>query len=427
MQVVLINAPVVRKTPHASLSPPLGLGYIASTLIQAGYEVKAIDFNISGMNLQRVDRMVEFDQPVIVGISTHTETYPNGLTIAQRLKSLDKKIKVVMGGPHPTILPEEVLAEEVVDYVVIGQGEETMLELTRYIINGQGDPKSIKGLGYKEGGAVMINKRRELVEPDQFPYPARELFPLEFYQDRWNVLAATGSCPFKCPFCSASQIWCGRKKARKPENIVREVQMLAERYGASYIFFVDDTFTLNKEWVYELIGLLKKMKTPVEWGCATRVDLVNPKLLRDMAEAGCRAIQYGVESGSQKVLDSVKGIKREQVLEGVKVSRDVGMDVACSFMIPFPEDTHETVRETKELMKEIYKDGAKVLLSYMTPYPGTYFYHHATKLGLKILTDKWEEFDAKHNVLETKYLSVREINELVGEMVSEVGLKQGMS
>ncbi len=423
-KIVLINAPVTRQSPHARLAPPLGLAYIASSLMQAGYEVSAIDFNISGLNLRRVDRVVEVEDPAIIGISAHTETYPNGLEIARRIKSLDANIKIVMGGPHPTILPEEVLAEDAVDFVAIGQGEKTMVELVRYLMGGKGDLKEIPGLGYKDdGGAPKINERRELLGPDELPYPARELFPLGFYKDTWNVLVATGSCPFKCPFCSASYIWHGRKKARSPQNVIDEVKMLVERYGAGYIFFVDDIFTLNKRWVYELLDLLNKMEHPVEWGCATRVDMVDDGLLKEMAGAGCRAIQFGVESGSQQILDSVKGIKKEQVLEAVGAAREVGIEVACSFMVPFPEDTRESIRETKEFMKEVHGTGGKILLAFTTPYPGTYFYQRAGELGLKILSDRWDEFDAKHNILETRYLSAQEIEELVGEMVAETGLQ----
>jgi radical SAM superfamily enzyme YgiQ (UPF0313 family) len=141
-----------------------------------------------------------------------------------------------------------------------------------------------------------------------------------------------------------------------------------------------------------------------------------------MARSGCRAIQYGVESGAQEILDSVKGIKKEEALEAVRGAREAGIDVASSFMIPFPEDTPQTIRETKTFIKQLHSAGSKILMSYTTPYPGTRFYQRSGELGLKILAKAWDEFDAKHNVLETKYLSAGQIDELVAELVQELGL-----
>jgi anaerobic magnesium-protoporphyrin IX monomethyl ester cyclase len=425
VQILLINAPVARSSPHSRLAPPLGLAYIASTLLLEGHEVSAVDFNVSGLNLRRVDRIVGREKPGIVGISAHTETYPNGLEIAKRVKGIDPSIKVVMGGPHPTILPKRVLQEEAVDFVVIGEGEMTMLELANYIGDDRGRLEDIKGLAYKDGG-IEINERRELLDPDGLPHPIRQLFPIEFYHDKWNVLTARGSCPFKCPFCSASAIWEGRRRARDPTGVIGEIRVLIERCGASYVFFADDIFTLDRKWVYELLGLLNGLAYRLEWGCATRVDLVDRELLRDMADAGCRAIQYGVESGSQRILDSAKGINKDQILEAVLGGREAGIDIASSFMIPFPEDTRESIRETKEFIKEVHKAGSKILMSYTTPYPGTHLYEHADELGVKILADRWDEFDAKHNVMETKYLSSREIDEFVAELVKETGLRRAI-
>jgi radical SAM superfamily enzyme YgiQ (UPF0313 family) len=404
----------------------LGLAYIASVLLEEGHEVSAVDFNVSGLNLRRLDSIISGDRPRLVGISAHTETYPNGLAIADRVKELERSTAMVMGGPHPTIMPEQVLEQDAIDFVVVGEGESTIVELARYLDEGKGQFQAIKGLGYKDGERTRVNERRELLNPDDLPYPARDLFPLEFYQDRWNLLTARGSCPFKCPFCSASYIWEGRRRARTPQNVLGEIRMLIEAYGASYIFFADDIFTLNRKWVYALLELLNELGYPLEWGCATRVDLVDRELLRDMAEAGCRAIQYGVESGCQMILDSVKGIEKEQVLEAVEGARQWGIDVASSFMIPFPEDTRETIRETKEFIKQVHRAGSKILLSYTTPYPGTHFYEHAGELGIKILTTQWDEYDAKHNVMETKYLSAEEIDSLVAEIVQETGLQSSV-
>jgi radical SAM superfamily enzyme YgiQ (UPF0313 family) len=245
---------------------------------------------------------------------------------------------------------------------------------------------------------------------------------LDLYEEQWNVLTARGSCPFKCPFCSASQIWGGRRKARSPQNIVEELQALVQLYGADHVTFIDDIFTVDKKWVYGLIDLLKKLKSQLTWTCATRVDCVDEDLIKAMGSTGCTGIQYGIESGSQTILDSVKGIQKDQVLKAVKASVTAGMKVTCSFMIPFPDDTVETIRETKLFIRQVLDLGSDMVMSYTTPHPGTDFYEHADEFGLKILSDRWEDFDARHNILETRHLSRRQIEDLAEEMVRELGL-----
>ncbi|MGE5554373.1 MAG: B12-binding domain-containing radical SAM protein [Betaproteobacteria bacterium] len=424
MRVALVNSPVHRPSPHARLSPPLGLAYLAATLAQDGHDVAAVDFNVSGLNLRRVDRLVEVDKPVIVGISAYTETYPNALAIARRVKELSPDTVTILGGPHPTLLPAEALAEDCVDGVVIGEGEVTMSELARRVAEGSRDFRGIKGLAFKDSGTVRLNEPRELLDPDTLPYPARDLLPLELYANPWTVLTSRGACPFRCPFCAAFSLWNGKRRARQAAKVVAEVQMLMEKYGATYIFFSDDLFTLDRRWVRELLSRLQALPELPAWGCSTRADLVDEPLLAELARAGCQAIQFGVESGAQNILDSVKGIRKDQVLRAVQAAVQNGIEVAASFMIPFPEDTEETIRETKDFMRLLRGLGARILLSFTTPYPGTLFAHQAAELGLEILTDRWEEFDAKHNLLRTKYLTEDGIERLVQEVARDVGLVQ---
>ncbi|WP_066310211.1 radical SAM protein [Bacillus sp. FJAT-29814] len=422
MDVVLINAPVTRVSPHSKLALPLGLAYIAAVLLEEGRTVKAVDFNVSGLNLRRVDHIVQ-QKPSVVGISALTETYPNALKIAKRIKELDDHINIVFGGAHASILPDEVLQEQAIDYVVMSEGEAAMAELCQYLLDGKGQLKDIKGVGYKdEAGRVRLNPRRELLDPNSLPYPARDLFPMEFYQEQSNISTARGGCPFQCPFCSGSYIWEGRRRPRTPENIMEELKMLYEQRGAEYTFFSEDLFTVNKKWVRKLLELINQLDYPIKWGCATRVDCVDEQLIADMAAAGCVSIQFGVESGSQRILDSVKGITKEQVGKVIRACKKYNIHVASSFMVPFPQDTRETLMETKEFIKQLYDEGSQIYMSFTSPFPGTEFYQKREELGIKILTDQWDEFDAKHNIIETRNLSAKEIEELVNEIAEYTGL-----
>jgi len=427
VDIILFNAPVTIRNEHARLTPPLGLAYLASAVRDRGYTVSAVDFNVSGLNLRRVDSIVAYDKPAIVGISAMTETYPNALAIARRVKETSPGTVVVLGGAHPTIMPEAVLGETAVDYAVVGAGEQGLTALVRFVLEGVGDLAEVPGLVWRDGETVRVNPRAALSSPDELPRPARDLFPMEFYKDKWNVLTATGSCPFRCPFCSAASLWHGRRKMRSPAGVVEELRELSMDHGVDRVFFTDDLFTMDKGWVRELADELHTLERPVEWGCATRVDQVDADLLRVMAEAGCTGVQFGVESGSQRILDSVKGIDKAQVLEAIRSAVAVGIDVVSSFMAPFPEDTRETLAESHAFMREVRDAGSRIFLSYTCPYPGTVFYEKADELGLRILSDRWDEYDAKHVVMETRHLSAAEIESIVSEMARDLGLQKSVS
>jgi len=422
MRVLLINAPVARASLHARQSPPLGVAYLADALRRAGHEVEVLDLNVSGLNLRRLDVVMERVRPDLVGISAHTETYPNALRISQHLKVTVPGVRTVFGGPHPSIMPEGVLAESSVDYVVVGEGERTLVELAAAIGSASPDFRAIKGLAWKDAGETVVNERRAPMHADEVGLPARDLLSLDFYADAFSVLTARGGCPYRCPFCSASFIWRGVHRQRSARAVVDEIEMLARDYGARFVFFVDDIFTLDRRWVDELLVELGRLLGVVTWGCATRVDLVDAELLSRMASAGCTGIQFGVESGSQTILDSVKGIEKPRALEAVTWATAAGIHATASFMVPFPDDTLETLRETFEFMGWLQDAGAELMMSYTAPFPGTLFYDKAEELGLRILTDDWEQFDAKHIVMETRNLDAATIERVVDCEMGRLGL-----
>lgn len=494
MDILLVNAPVKGISRHASLEPPLGLAYIASVLLANGYSVSAVDCNVTGFNPQLLEAILKNDKPRILGISAHTETYLNGLKIAEIAKQVVPEITVVMGGTHPTILYGEVLRKKSVDVVVRGEGEYTMLELADCIIGkrdlaeagksasakdeaaktalatqgkdvksadieGAGshedeaaktapdttgkecDLSQIKGIAYRENGVLKATPKRPFIEdPDELPFPARGLFPLPLYKSPGNVLMSRGGCPFDCRFCAVNNIWGGKRRFRKPEKVVEEIIHILKSRQAKEIAFADDVFTLDRQRAIDLCDLLKTVEgpTPLRWTCASRVDLVDRELLEKMREAGCYAIQFGVEAGSQRILDSMgKGITLEQVREAVRNAIDVGMKVLCAFMFPQPLDTEMTIREQGEFMKELLAMGVKETLTFTTPLPGTDYYAQADmsesspemaddpeadELGIRILASNWDEYDAKHLLITTKYLSEKELKSLFEELVQDVGL-----
>lgn len=428
VRILLIEAPAAIVTRHAHLSPPLGLAYVAQHLLHDGHVVQVLDLNITGLNPARIRAALKRFRPGLVGISAHTETYPNACAVARLVKEYGASVPVVMGGPHASIRPLQVLEVSEVDFVAIGEGERTAVELARVLAGPRedGELRRITGLGHKIDGVPTLNEAREPLEVTEIGLPARHLLSLEFYEDAHNVLVARGGCPYRCPFCSASALWGGRRRPRPVEDIMLEVDAVVEEYGAEHIFFVDDIITVNRVWFEGLLEALVSHDFRITWGCATRVDCVDEDLLQRMAAAGCSGIQYGVESGSQRILDSVKGIDKQSALDAVRWAVAAGIRVSCSFMVPFPDDTEDTLAETFDFMRVLTDAGGKVMISYTTPYPGTMFAEQADELGLKILTDDWSLYDAKHVVMETRLLSAERITELTNAAAASLGMQRSV-
>jgi len=427
MDVLLVNASTKEKSRHASLNPPLGLAYIAAVLLEHGYSVYAIDFNVGGFNPRILQNIIEQEHPRIIGISAHTETYTTGLKIARFAKQESPGITVIMGGTHATIMHSDVAKQRDVDVVALGEGEHTMLELAGHFIKGRGNLSEIKGIVYKDKGSIRLTPERPFIEHiDELPFPARYLFPMPLYENAGQVLISRGGCPFRCRFCAVNNIWKGGRRFRSVDNVIEEIIHICNSYQLEEINFADDTFTLNRGKVIELCNKSNILQSmfPWRWKCATRVDLVDRELLEQMRDAGCYSITYGIESGSQKILDYIdKGITLEQVREAVQTTLDVGIGVVCAFMFPHPWDTAETIREQKNFMKELIELGVTETLASTTPFPGTYYYENAKNLGIKILASDWGEYDAKHLMISTKNLTEEELADLLEELVSEVGLE----
>ncbi len=409
------------------MSPPLGLAYIAAVLLAHGYDVTAEDCNLTDFNPARLRRRLEDWMPHIVGISASTETYPNALAIASIAKEANPTTTVVVGGPHTSVTHRQAAAERDIDVVVRGEAEHTMLALADCLASGADSLAAIEGITYVADGIVTATGDRPAIsDPDVLPLPARDLFPLPMYEQASSVLMSRGGCPCDCVFCAVNNIWKGRRRFRSADNVVKEVELLVERYGCDQISFADDTFTLSRRHATNLCDRLLQVgagRLLCEWRCTTRVDMVDHVLLETMRRAGCRSIAFGVESGSPRILDALgKGITREQVLHAVATSLDLGMEVLCSFMFPHPDDTEDTIRQQTEFMNTLANMGATVSLALTTPFPGTAYYENANAFGIRILTDRLDEFDGKHLVIATRHLSEDRLRSLLADLMRDVGV-----
>jgi len=210
-----------------------------------------------------------------------------------------------------------------------------------------------------------------------------------------------------------------RYRLRSPQGVINEVVHLVEKHGCRFFTFIDDTFTVFRDRTLRICDLIEESGVDVQWQCSTRVNTVTRDMLERMAHVGCTTVTYGIESGSQGILDSIqKGITLKQVRDAVRCALEAGIGVFCSFMIPHPEDTSETVLQTKRLMVEMARLGAAVTLSFTAPYPGTYLYENAKELGITILSDNWNYFSTSRGpVCATKHLALEEIKSLYADIV----------
>jgi anaerobic magnesium-protoporphyrin IX monomethyl ester cyclase len=374
MRIALISPKWNKK---ANDYPPLGLGYLAAVLERDGYEVGIFDFSLKPeMPLEdHVRRVCDFD-PHVVGITAMTSVYHNALETATLLKAYLGR-PIAIGGPHPTVYPNRVLAESpVIDYVVRGEGEETTRELVRALDGGNCDLDLINGLTYRLRGESVSNPDRALISDlDALPFPARHLFNLKRYglrtpegQPMVTILSSRG-CPYNCSYCFKGIV--GRTyRQRSPQNIIAEVRQVINQYGIRNFYFIDDLFTIDPQRLNALAEQLIAERLDIRWQCLGRVDRVDVEILRKMYAAGCRRIHYGIESGNQELLDRIgKRINVEQVWQAVRWTQQADIDVKGYFMLGLPGDTAQSMQQTIDLAVDLSLDEA--MFSLTTPFPGT--------------------------------------------------------
>jgi len=209
----------------------------------------------------------------------------------------------------------------------------------------------------------------------------------------------------------------GTYRTRSSDNVLAEVDEMKERFNTPFYFIADDTFTVFHDRTRKICAGLKKMG--LRWLCESRANFVNRDLLSMMADSGCYAIQFGIESGSQTVLNSIrKGITIDQVRNAAKWARELNLFTVCSFMVPHPEDTLETIAETKRVMLELKSQGVFIFVSPTTPFPGTHLWDNATELGVRMVSDNLEDYDLATPIMETRHLSINQVSSAYEDLVS---------
>lgn len=414
LDILYINAPSAY--PGSMLShriqglPPLGLGYLATYIRQFGYSSKILDFYIRSVTLVELFEILHEQTPKTIGISTTTETYKCGIKIASIIRKKYPTIPILMGGCHVTFEYADALNSGVVDYVIRNEGEITTKELLDYLLKNIGKIDEIDGICYKTtNGQIIRNKNRKYISDlDSLPIPDRTLFDLKSYTFPASISTSRG-CPGNCIFCAATALSGGCYRIRSAQNIIEEFIYL-KNLGFNHINIVDDTMTADINRINDFVDILISQNINMTWNCESRVDIMTKNLLEKMKKAGCISVQFGVEAGSQEMLDCLKkNVTMEQIRNVFSWSKELEMTTATCLIIGQPFDTKETIQNTINFGLELQKLGARVVFSISTPYPGTYMYTNPDKLGLTIHDNDFDNYNTQIPVYDSLHLTREEI------------------
>lgn len=363
MKVILINSPLCQSTARR-LGPivenlfynsaPLGLCYLASALEEDKHKVEIIDAAVEGLSIERIIRRITDFSPDVIGITTFTVSVYSVYELAKEIRRRFPGIKIVVGGPHITSNPNDLLKTPEIDIAVIGEGEVAFKELIEAIKKGQ-DLDKVKGLAYRVGEHIFFTPPRSFIsDMDILPFPARHLIPIQLYKPQPNdqkrlpklSMISSRGCPYSCIFCDKN-VFKNVYRTFSPKYIVDEMSHLVNEFKARDIAFVDSTFTPNKNRVYRIVQEIKNSNLDVTWTCSVRADVLDKQLLKEMKDAGCWRVRLGIESGNEEVLKFIKkGITKYQVRKVVNWVYELDLEPKAFFMIGHLIDTKETIEET---------------------------------------------------------------------------------
>lgn len=395
MDILLVN-PIIRgsKPPFYF---PLGLGYIARVLLDEGHNVEILDINAYRLTKEETIDRIKGSRFELVGLTGLVTEYSQIKWLTDQFKEFHPNKTIILGGGLATLAPELVLKNSDIDIVVIGEGEETIKELVSAIESGK-TLTDVNGIMFKDKDVIHKNKPRKIIENlDGIHFPAWELFPLEKYLKnpylrlfnknlRTTQIITSRGCPYNCIYCF-KDMWGQKFRKRSADNIIDEIKLLKDKFNITGIQISDDLFVMDKKRVYEFCDKLIEQEIEIIWVANGRVNLMDNPLLEKMRSAGCRVMCYGIESGSQKILDSMKkGVTVSQAEKAVQETWKAGILPHGYLMIGMFDETKETIKETINFCN---RNGLIGQFSFVTPIPNTELFEEAKKIGKIPYDEEW--------------------------------------
>ena len=391
MKILLINSPIRIDAKPSCI--PYGLATIAGTLRDTGFDVEIYDVNALRPSRDEIIRELRERTWDIVGLSGLITTYQFQKWLIPILKQINPKAPIISGGGLATTNSQLLFDKTLLDIAVIGEGEQTMLELCRNLKSDDDLSSAVQGIRYRQNGYIAETPQRWNIENlDSFPYPAWDLLPMEIYLNNpiWgdaannssgfrrdvkitrsmNIISSRG-CPMSCNYCYHLF---GRSsyRFRSVQNVIHEIEILVDRYDIDFIAFVDDNMMASQERIIEFCDAMEKKKFPITWGCHGRVTSAKPAVLDRMADVDCVWIGYGIESGSQKILDAMnKKAKVEQATTAIQNTLAAGIYPNTTFIFGYPGENLKTIQKTIEFKRNL---GIECGSFFATPYPETPLY-----------------------------------------------------
>lgn len=399
MKILLINPPphipgensrFLEKSPMQTYTMPLGLGYIASALENAGNSVRLVDAYVKRLPHSDIEEIIRDFEPDVIGITCLSDQRASWYKLVELIRSIDTRIKIVLGGAHPSLMPEQVLKRCLPDAIVIGEGDETIIDLLS-AWEGGGHLSDVKGIAYMMDGEPVVTAPRERIQDiDRLRSPAFHLVDIDDYKGwdfmellsrllgrerppKYASISTSRGCVGDCGYCSAPLIWKRRWTQKGPISVVDEMEMLQRQYGIEFIIMNDDIFSVNQERIIAICDEIERRGLNILWGFETAVNFVSTELLRRAKNAGCCCILYGVESGSGSVLASIsKRIREEDVVSAFRMTKDAGILSGAFLMVGNPSETEKSINDTIRLLRRI--DPAIILpqIAMITPCTKTY-------------------------------------------------------
>lgn len=384
-EVIFVNPPLTMEERYGKLAeggsklPPLNLALLAAITRNKKYSTRIIDAAALEWDYEKTANEIIKMFPMFVGITAVTMSIYNADTLADKIKKLNPNIFICVGGPHISAVPEDTMALfPNFDCGVIGEGDVTVLELLNKL-KGKIDIIEVEGIITRKDGNIIKTKPRTILSDiDSLPFPAWDLLPdlttlykpasNAYFQLPSSSLITSRGCPGKCTFCDRT-VSGNRMRSYSAVYLINMIKELYFKYGIKDIIFHDDNFIAHRERMLEFCKLLIEEKLNITWSCTGRIDMVNPEVLKMMKKAGCWQIAYGIESGAQKILDSLKkGITIDEIRKVLNWTKEAKIESRGYFMIGVPGETKETIDETIKFLLELPLDDFHI--SVFTPHPG---------------------------------------------------------